>query len=251
MKQMSVSGRRFIAPSFHVWGRLPALVCFAALLLTTAGGFDTETLAPLPRLGYWVAVSMISVSALELCHVTLQRRLGWTQASLRILGYGLLLLPLTVVAMIGCKLLFGGAPTVSGLRHLLPGMITILAALQVLLLLFTAPPPHPAQSTSPQSELVDRLPLPLRSAKLYALEAEDHYVRVHTSAGQTLIRMRFSDAVAAVSHEEGLRPHRSWWVASQGVVAFKRERGRQILELANGTAVPVSRSAARELGPSF
>jgi DNA-binding LytR/AlgR family response regulator len=130
-------------------------------------------------------------------------------------------------------------------------MTTILAALQVLLLLFTAPPPRPAQNTLPQSDLLDRLPLPLRSAALYALEAQDHYVRVHTSAGQALIRMRFSDAVAAIGHQEGLRPHRSWWVAYQGIVAFKRPRGRPILELVDGTAVPVSRNAARELGPSF
>ena len=51
------------------------------------------------------------------------------------------------------------------------------------------------------------------AAELYAIESEDHYLRVHTSAGQELILMRLADAVRELAGVEGLQTHRSWWVA--------------------------------------
>ena len=36
----------------------------------------------------------------------------------------------------------------------------------------------------------------LRGAEIFAVEAEDHYLRLHTSRGSDLILMRLSDAVA-------------------------------------------------------
>ena len=69
-----------------------------------------------------------------------------------------------------------------------------------------APPEQPAYANgADEGEAVFRARLPdgFRSADLWALEAEDHYLRVHSSAGTTLILMRLSDAVAALARLEG------------------------------------------------
>lgn len=96
-------------------------------------------------------------------------------------------------------------------------------------------------------DFVLKLPPALRR-DIVALEAEDHYVRVHTLHGSALILMRLADAAAIIDPRLGLRVHRSWWVAKDGVRAVERISGRAMARLANDAAVPISRtylSAAR------
>lgn len=93
--------------------------------------------------------------------------------------------------------------------------------------------------------LYDRLPPKLRSADIYAITSEDHYIRVYTSAGENMILMRLSDAIKETAPLPGLAPHRSWWVGEAGVESTKRKDGKTILTLKNGTIVPVSRSGAK------
>jgi hypothetical protein len=90
----------------------------------------------------------------------------------------------------------------------------------------------------------ERLPARLKSAEIYAVEADDHYLRVHTSAGQELILLRLADAVRELSTIEGLQTHRSWWVARQGVAETVRDNGRLTLKLKSGVEAPVSRTYA-------
>jgi len=52
-------------------------------------------------------------------------------------------------------------------------------------------PPAPAGATV-SGAFMDRLPMKMRAAELYAIQAEDHYLRVHTSAGQEMILMRLA-----------------------------------------------------------
>ena len=99
--------------------------------------------------------------------------------------------------------------------------------------------------------LLEKLPHRLRRAEIFALEAEDHYLRVHTAAGDALILMRLSDAIVAVNALDGARTHRSWWVARSAVDAVSRGDGRARLTLRNGVVAPVSRTYApglREAG---
>jgi hypothetical protein len=101
-----------------------------------------------------------------------------------------------------------------------------------------APAPAP-----PRPAFLDRVPARLGDQVL-ALEAEDHYVRVHTPLGSTLILMRFADAVEEMAGAEGLRVHRSWWVAKAAVRDGVSLGRRMNLVLEGGLAVPVSRDAA-------
>lgn len=90
----------------------------------------------------------------------------------------------------------------------------------------------------------ERLPIRLRSATLYAVSAEDHYLRVHTSAGEELILLRLGDAMRELASLDGLQTHRSWWVARQGLAETGREDGKLVLKLKSGVAAPVSRTYA-------
>lgn len=110
-------------------------------------------------------------------------------------------------------------------------------------------------SAPPTPRFAQRLPLAQAQAKIIALEAEDHYLRVHTDAGAPLILMRLSDAVAEIATdlgaEAGIQTHRSWWVARDAVVGVSRKNGRAELTLSNGTIAQVSRghmAAARAMG---
>ena len=90
-------------------------------------------------------------------------------------------------------------------------------------------------------EFVSKLPAALRR-DILALEAEDHYVRVHTLHGSALILMRLADAVAIIDPRLGLRVHRSWWVAKDRVRELERTPGRAVARLVDDTPVPISRT---------
>lgn len=95
--------------------------------------------------------------------------------------------------------------------------------------------------------LTDKLPPRLRKVRLLALQAEDHYLRVHTEAGDALILMRLGDAIAAVDRLDGARTHRSWWVARDAVAGVSRGDGRATLTLSTGVEAPVSRTYSPKL----
>ena len=105
--------------------------------------------------------------------------------------------------------------------------------------------PAPAGARAPK--FLARLPAQLAGADLYAVEAEDHYLRLHTSQGQDLILMRLGDAIEELEGVEGAQTHRSWWVAKAAVADAERMDGRAVLTLKDGAEVPVSRGFAKAL----
>lgn len=101
----------------------------------------------------------------------------------------------------------------------------------------------------PEAERVFRLRLSAkrRAARLIAIEAEDHYVRVHTDAGSELVSMRFSEAVEELAQAHGYQLHRSWWAAADAIEAVRWKRGTGQAQLAGGIVAPVSRGCATAL----
>jgi hypothetical protein len=120
---------------------------------------------------------------------------------------------------------------------------TVLAATYIHVLRTAPKTAAPGATADDIAPLVRRLP-PGLGRDVLALEAEDHYVRVHTSAGSTLVLSRLADAIAGLGAVEGLRVHRSWWVARHAVRSATVERRRLSLVLVNGVTAPVSRQAA-------
>lgn len=111
-----------------------------------------------------------------------------------------------------------------------------------------APAPPDAGATA---RFLDRLPVKFRTASLWAVSSEDHYLRVHTSLGEELILMRLADAMRDLAGAPGAQVHRSWWVAKDGVADARRDNGKLVLVLKNGKEAPVSRTfqaAAKEAG---
>ena len=92
-----------------------------------------------------------------------------------------------------------------------------------------------------------RLSAKRRAARLIALEAEDHYVRVHTDAGSELIAMRFADAINELALVHGYRLHRSWWAWAEAIEAVRWMRGGGEATLAGGIVAPVSRTYSAAL----
>jgi hypothetical protein len=84
-------------------------------------------------------------------------------------------------------------------------------------------------------------------AKLIAIEAEDHYLRLHTDLGSDLVLMRLRDAVAQLGGHRGLQVHRSFWVAEDAVVTISRANGRLVVVMSSGLNVPVSRGYAAQV----
>ena len=77
---------------------------------------------------------------------------------------------------------------------------------------------------------------------LHHIEAREHHVHLTLTDTRKLFRARLSDLVAQTQPEDGIQPHRSWWVARDQVVTPERSNGRMTLRLRDDTVVPVART---------
>ena len=93
-------------------------------------------------------------------------------------------------------------------------------------------------SAGQPSALFNMLPDGLGTDLIF-IKSEDHYLEVHTTAGSSLIKMRFSDAIAELG-DRGIKVHRSYWVATRHVTRSVRTGKRTVLRLTGGHRVPVS-----------
>ncbi len=105
-----------------------------------------------------------------------------------------------------------------------------------------------AQMGEKQHERVTALPPafmrklpPEKRGILWAITAEQHYLRIYTNAGDDLVLMRFSDALDELVGVNGMQVHRSHWVSAEGFKTFSEEDRRLFIELHNSVLVPVSR----------
>lgn len=110
-----------------------------------------------------------------------------------------------------------------------------------------APPQSPDPAVDPTETFRRRLSAKRRAAVIHAVEAEDHYLRVHTDAGEELITARFSDALAELADAPGFHIHRSWWVAADAIDDVRWRKGAGEARLKCGLIAPVSRSQAPTL----
>jgi DNA-binding LytR/AlgR family response regulator len=92
-----------------------------------------------------------------------------------------------------------------------------------------------------------RLSAKRRAARLIAVEAYDHYLRVHTDAGSELVTARFAEALDELAGAHGYQTHRSWWIAANAIEAVRWRRGVGEARLAGDVVAPVSRTRAPAL----
>lgn len=95
--------------------------------------------------------------------------------------------------------------------------------------------------------IYDKLP-PELGRDIVCLRAQDHYVEVTTTRGTALVLMRLGDAERDLSCIDGMRVHRSWWVALDQVESLARtESGSWELTASCGQKIPVSRGQREAL----
>lgn len=148
-------------------------------------------------------------------------------------------------------LLFGNPFNPAKMFWVMPSVATINVAVVGLAWLTRSALRRPVAAPAPEGiappGLRCRLSPRLARARLVAVEAEDHYLRVRTDAGSDLVLMRFGDALEALGACDGFRTHRSWWVARAAVETARWKAGRGELVLSDGSTAPVSRTYAAAL----
>jgi DNA-binding LytR/AlgR family response regulator len=236
-------------------GRTVGVPVAAAMFLTLTDAFGLEVLPLGERFAYW----LLLLGSGQLCSLLIRASLDRAQLSparlvlAAFLRCVLVSLPVTVWLVTSVVL----SEPLRAAR--LPGFylpVLVVTAAMVCLNLLTQQRPvethaeissgEPQQAARP-APILARLPPRLRSATLYAVQAEDHYIRFFTSAGSDLVLLRFSDALRELRGIKGAQVHRSWWVARDAVKSSRRDDGKLFLVLSDGTKAPVSRSYMRAL----
>lgn len=152
--------------------------------------------------------------------------------------------PITIWIWLLGAAFYGRAPRLDFLPIQAASVLVVNAAVVILAWLLRAATSRPAVPVAAPAAIRAKLPPRLARARLIAVQAEDHYLRVHTEAGSDLILMRLADALTALRDRDGLQVHRSWWVARRAVQTVQWKKGRGTLGLEGGLSVPVSETFA-------
>lgn len=242
---------------FRTYWQSFAAAAIAGVFLAAVGAFGTGARPFMERLIYWVPMILAGTGAGFAVALRMMRRprVGENQVLLWALVTTSVTLPGVLFVWWYTRLVFGVAPASLPVLFLDVALVSGAAAAIMILINRPGPatraaPPSPT-GAAPTVRFLDRLPPKLQGATLYAVQAEDHYLRLHTSKGSDLILMRLADAIAELEGIEGAQIHRSWWVAKNAVAEVKRAERRMTLVLIGGAEAPVSRpniAALRESG---
>lgn len=234
-------------------GQVVALPVAASAFLALTQAFGLEVLPLGTRFLYWLTLLGFG-EALSLAIRSVLDRLQMSGPRLALTGafaVVLMCLGMTVFVWLVTAFALSQPLLVSRLPGLFLPVLVIGSAMTGINLLAQRRPvvthARTADEASRPPPLLARLPPRLKGAKLYAVQAEDHYVRVCTAAGSDLVLMRFADALRELAGVEGAQVHRSWWVARDAVETAGRENGKPVLVLRDGRKVPISRGYMRSL----
>ncbi len=232
------------------WLRGLAVSAAFAFFMALSGAFGTGDAPPALRAIFWGGVMFLGY--LWGGYVARRFFRDGRQGPARPWMYAILVAtimagPFTLVVWSGSRLILRSDIPLRGLPVLFLYVFVVALVVTSLYWLIEGRRAPAALAAPPPPKFLERLPLKLRGAEVWAVEAEDHYLRLHTSKGQDLILMRLADAVAELDGIEGRQVHRSWWVARDAIVDARRGDGRATLTLKDGAQVPVSRTYAGEL----
>lgn len=124
-------------------------------------------------------------------------------------------------------------------------MVLIVSAMSISSVTSSMVMKHPIFiATDGEQHLFEMLPPGLRG-KVLSASAEDHYVRVSTVHGETLVRAKFQTIVDLLKETNGMVIHRSHWIALDEIATVsRREHGGLVVQLKNGAEFHVSKSRA-------
>jgi LytTr DNA-binding domain len=252
------------------FARAVGMSVVVGVLLGTFGPFGTfESMKPVARYAFWLTC-MLAGTCIHLPAYTAAQRIGearggspWLWVTLAALAAAA---PMTFMVNGIAASMFPGA-TFDSVFGLYPFVVSVsLPVLVIVHLLETrkaqalvrseaapevatdadqeAPRAQPRSASTP---LTDSIPVRL-GREILCLQMEDHYVRVHTALGDAMLHGRMADFEAElVGRIDGLRVHRSWWVARAAVTGWTREDKALTLTLRNGLGVPVARDRQADI----
>ena len=215
----------------------------AAVLMTVTGGFGTGRLPLHSRALFWLVLMLWNALKWQALFAWgVRKPSDWPRISL--LGTIPLNLPLPFEIW-ACGQLVGAQmramPLDIWLRAAVIGVLIFAVCSLVAWILLRRMRPVRAETG-----LLARTRI--RAEELAAIEAEDHYCRIHRRDGTSeLIHYRFGDALEEVAALDGLQVHRGAWVAAEAVQGAAREGRKWRLLLAGGGSVPVSATYAAEV----
>lgn len=233
------------------WAVDVATMAVIGLLMGFLGPFASERAPIVGRYVYW----LICMVGGGLIGVVLDERLDRRvpETWRRVAVVSVLMTPLVSLHVLATEhLVMGGPFGWAGYGRLLWQVWPISLAVMVVRALVWRRLPARVETRTvvapplPEAEAAfrRRLSAKRRGARLIAVEAHDHYLKVHTDAGEDLITLRFADALSELERAHGWRVHRSWWVAAEAVEAVRWRRGAGVVRLAGGLEAPVSRTYA-------
>ena len=225
----------------------------AAVFMCSIGAFDTGRQPLVHRALFWL-ILLVGGTLIGMTVMGVARWLRWLDQRSWVQACILTLMtwaPATLMTWTVISLMVPGAGW--RIENLIGNILPVLMVSAAMTALNYLADREPAQTHAARQAdaappaFLERLPAKLRGGELYAVEAEDHYLRLHTSKGADLILMRLSDAIGELEGIEGAQTHRSWWVARDGIDDARRADGRAVLRLKSGAEVPVSRTYVRAL----
>ncbi len=245
----------FSGPLARRWLGHGALVVGASALATIASPFGTSALDIGPRFLYFFGMISVGCAQWVLIVRTIHRVTSidpWPPIAGVIVSStvfaGLMALEINLV-----RGWLPDVPTHSGVGPffgLLGGMLAFCLIAQLLGRFVAATATNPPQDAGGEVRFLKRIPNGI-AGDLLSLRTEDHYLRIHTTAGSDLILFRLKDALAELDGADGMQVHRSYWVAREAIEVIERKGRKTMLVLKDGQHVPVSESfmpAVRDAG---
>ncbi len=241
------------ARGWSEWAQNIGVATAAGGFLAFVGALGTDAMPLMQRFLYWLPMMWVGS---VLGHLVGEAVGRFVRAETNVWLFGaaltlVLSLPVTLMVWLYNGAFMGGLQPVAALPATLGVVLVICAAMTALMILVSRPgrvTHAPMEGApAPRVRFMERLPAKLKGAVIYAVSAEDHYLRLHTSKGAELILMRLADAIAELEGLEGAQTHRSWWVAKDAVESARRDGDKMVLTLKGGVEAPVSRPNVRPL----
>ena len=212
------------------------------------GSFFNDVL--IVRVGYWLSLSLFSGLLIGLAvrwaaPFARRRHISawvWVPA----LAVGLTLVAAPVARLMAVALWPRLPEHVGWLEWLGQAFLLELAFLSIYLAVRSRVAPAPPARSAGDAPILKELP-PRLGRDVLCLQMEDHYVRIHTPRGSTLVLCPLGRAIEAVGDLEGLQVHRSWWVARHAVEGVAYEGRNLKLRLTGGLEAPVARNQVARL----
>ncbi len=241
----------------HLTNPLTLGCWFTATLVTTLmGPFGTYlTMETIPRLIYWASINIVSIVVAYAVRVVIA---DWLppmsrnrQEVLMPILFSLVFTP--ILRFLNHDLLEWEANTHMSTFAIFVFNALVAAAILVVrrwlgFAFVTGVEPMPAFAQDGPGAQVPRRPrfyarLAEGAGRVMRLTVDDHYVIALCDDGsEHRLLMRFADAVAEMEGQDGFFTHRSHWVSAHAGRRGVRIDGRDMLELVDGSLVPVSRT---------